>query len=574
MAQATLSNLTEKLMPAAMPAWLKQLFMLGAVAGSVAFGLAMVLWSQQPAYSVLYSSLPAERASAVMDTLTSLNIPYQLEKNTGALMVPEAELHNARLKLAGSGVVQTEDGTGLEMIRAEKGFGVSEFMETRKYQHALEVELARTIESIQQVRKARVHLALPKQSVFVRDRKPASASVMVDIRPGSTLEQKNVTAIMNLVAASIPELSNEQVTVVDQQGNLLSRVERDDALELSNRQFAYRQQVEKAYEERIERLLSAMVPSGLVRVQVSADMDFSSLQESRESYNPERSVVRSEQITTTGGDKVLPPATGVPGALSNQPPVAATGPDAAKAQAAADTPAAPAMTGSQAVTRNYEVEKVVNYSSTPAGAVRKLSVAVVVDSTPRRDSQGKILRAGPSPAELERMTNVVQGAIGYVLERGDRVTVVGTNFSQPEAITDTDARPAFWQQDWFAGLVKQVLVGLAVLLLALSVLRPLLRQALLPAMPPAPANGLQPALALAATADSYSPNSSALHGSAQMNHSGLGSLPAPAQPAPPPPLALSNTELDQRMNAVRLAASEDPRLVAQVVKTWVTPHDA
>lgn len=556
MAQATLTHLTGKLLPAGIPPWLRQLLMLAGVAGSVAFGLAMVLWSQQPAYSVLYSSLPAERASAVMDTLTSLNIPYQLEKNTGALMVPEAELHNARLKLAGSGVVQSEDGTGLEMIRAEKGFGVSEFMETRKYQHALEVELARTIESIQQVHKARVHLALPKQSVFVRDRKPASASVMVDIRPGSTLEQKNVTAIMNLVAASIPELSSEQVTVVDQQGNLLSRVERDDALELSNRQFGYRQQVEKAYEERIERLLSAMVPSGLVRVQVSADMDFSSLQESRESYNPDRSVVRSEQITTTGSDKAVPAATGVPGALSNQPP-AATSPAPAAAQTAAATPA----TGSQAVTRNYEVERVLNYTNTPAGAVRKLSVAVVVDSTPLRDSKGKILRAGPSAAELERMTNVVQGAIGYVLERGDRVTVVGTNFSVPEAVSETGSSTAFWQESWFAGLVKQALVGLAVLLVALGVLRPLLRQALTPSLPAPLAATMHPSLAMAAT-DSHA------HSPMQFNHSGVNGLPAPA------PLALSNNDLDQRMNAVRLAASEDPRLVAQVVKTWVTPHDA
>jgi len=573
MAQAALTQFTDKLMPATMPAWLKQLFMLGGVAGSVAFGLAMVLWSQQPTYSVLYSSLPPERASAVMDTLTTLNIPYQLEKNTGALMVPEAELHNARLKLAGSGVVQTEDGTGLEMIRAEKGFGVSEFMETHKYQHALEVELSRTIESIQQVYKARVHLALPKQSVFVRDRKPASASVMVDIRPGSTLEQKNVTAIMNLVAASIPELSAEQVTVVDQQGNLLSRVERDDALELSNRQFAYRQQVEKAYEERIEHLLSAMVPSGQVRVQVSADMDFSSLQESRESYNPERSVVRSEQITTTGSDKAIPPATGVPGALSNQPPAAAAtaaapgAPVGSKAGSTATSNVA-TMNGSQAITRNYEVERVLNYSNTPAGALRKISVAVVVDSSPLRDGQGKILRAGPSPAEIDRMTSVVQGAIGYVVERGDRVTVVGSNFSQPEAVTDTENAPAFWQEAWFAGLVKQVLVGLAVMLVALAVLRPLLKQALGSALPPppVPVPGMVPAIANAA--DSYSPSG------LQMSHSGINGLPAPAAaPHASAPLALSNPELDQRMQAVRLAASEDPRLVAQVVKSWVTPHD-
>lgn len=561
MAQAALSNLTSRLMPAAMPAWLKQLLMLGGVAGSVAFGLAMVLWSQQPPYSVLYSSLPAARASAVMDTLTSLNIPYQLEKNTGALMVPEAELHNARLKLAGSGVVQTEDGTGLEMIRGEKGFGVSEFMETRKYQHALEVELARTIESIQQIHKARVHLALPKQSVFVRDRKPSSASVMVDIRPGSVLEQKNVTAIMNLVAASIPELTPQLVTVVDQQGNLLSRVERDDALELSNRQFAYRQQVEKAYEDRIERLLSAMVPSGLVRVQVSADMDFASLQESRESYTPDRSVVRSEQITSTGSDKALPPASGVPGALSNQPPTA-TAATTASAKAAASP--VPANTGSQAVTRNYEVERVLNYTNTPAGALRKLSVAVVVDSTPLRDSKGKILRAGPSPAEIDRMTSLVQGAIGYAVERGDRVTVVGSNFTVPDASIESASvsAAAFWQTPWFATLIKQMLVGIAVLLLAMTVLRPLLKQALAPVLSLPMTAQSQAALAMGATSDSYQP------GQMQFNHSGVNGLPAPEA------LALSHNELDQRMQAVRLAASEDPRLVAQVVKSWVTPHDA
>ena len=561
MANATLSQITSRLMPAVMPAWLKQMIMLAGVAGSVALGLAMVMWSQQPAYSVLYSSLPAERASAVMDTLTTLNIPYQLEKNTGALMVPESELHNARLKLAGSGIVQSEDGTGLEMIRAEKGFGVSEFIETRKYQHALEVELSRTIESIQQVHKARVHLALPKQSVFIRDRKPASASVMVDIRPGSTLDQQNVRAIMNLVAASIPELNSEQVTVVDQQGNLLSRVERDDALELSNRQFAYRQQVEKTYEKRIERLLSAMVPSGLVRVQVSADMDFSTLQESRESFTPERSVVRSEQITVNGSDKALPPASGVPGALSNQPPSAVTPP---AANAAAQTPAA-AVTGSQAITRNYEVERVLNYSNTPAGSVRKLSVAVVVDNSSLRDSKGKIVRAGPSQAELDRMTSVVQGAIGYAVDRGDQVTVVGSPFSTPEPLSSTEDSTPIWQESWFAGLVKQSLVGVAVLLLALGVLRPLLRQALAPPMGlPAlsASNGSAGANQFADSPDAYSPNTM------QFSHSGVNGLPAPA------PLSLSNAEFDQRMNAVRLAASEDPRLVAQVVKTWVTPHDA
>lgn len=558
MAQANLSAITSRMMAGGMPPWLRQLVLLLGVAGAVAFGLAVVLWSREPDYRVLYSNLPPERASAVMDALTAQNIAFKLEDNTGALLVPESELHNARLKLAGSGLTQTEDGSGLEMIRAEKGFGVSEFMETRKYQHALEVELARTIESIQQIRSARVHLALPKQSVFVRDRKPASASVMVDIRPGSSLDQKNVTAIMNLVASSIPELSADQVTVVDQQGELLSKVDRDDALELSNRQFAYRQQVEQAYEERIEHLLSAIVPSGRVRVQVSTDMDFSSMQESRETYNPERAVVRSEQINNSrnenGGDK----AAGVPGALSNQPPA-----DASPAPGAAVSKTAAANGSStEAITRNYEIDRVLNYSSTPAGNIRKLSVAVVVDSTPLHGKDGSIVKPGPNAVELERMNGLVQGAIGYQPERGDKVTVVSASFAAPVESAEADEGVAIWQQPWFASLVKQVLVGLAILLVALGVLRPLLRQTLLPALPAGIQPGQDGALALAGE------GASAL---AQLGYAQPNGLPAPVAAAP---LALPGNDLEQRMSAVRNAAAEDPRLVAQVVKSWVTPHDA
>lgn len=557
MAKADLNQLKQRFAANGLPAWARQLILMVGVAASVAIGLSLVLMSREPDYRVLYSSLAPERASAVMDALTAQNIPYKLEDNTGAILVPEKELHNARLKLAGSGLMQSEDGTGLEMIRDEKGFGVSEFMETRKYQHALEVELARTIESIQQVRSARIHLALPKQSVFVRDRKPASASVMVDIQPGSTLEQKNVKAIMNLVSASIPELTPEQVTVVDQQGNLLSRVDRDDALEMSNRQFAYRQQVEKAYEERIERLVSAITPSGQVRVQVSADMDFSQQQESRESFNPDKTVVRSEQITTTASGTAPAKAEGVPGALSNQPPV-----DATPAPGASDAGAtAAAAAGNSAITRNYEIERVLNYSATPGGAIRNLSVAVVVDSAPVKDAAGKIVKAGPGTADLERMTGLVQSAIGFQVERGDKVTVVSAPFTNVDiaGLGEPD-EAAFWEQAWFRDLISQVLIGVAVLIVALSVLRPLLRQLL--------GGGTGGALPEAVPMLAGGPQGDAMM---RMGYVGPDGLPAPAHAAP---LALpSNQMLEDRMNAVRHAAAEDPRLVAQVVKSWVMPNE-
>jgi len=277
MAEQRLNNLSQMMAGMARTPWLRQLLMLVGIAAAVAVGVAAVLWSRGPDFRVLYSSLAPERAAAVVDTLTTLNIPYRIEDQSGAITVPAEKLNEARLKLAGSGLAQG-DGSGLEMMNEEKGFAVSEFMESKKYQHALETELARTIESMRQVRKARVHLAIPKQSVFVRERKPASASIFLDVFPGSSVGQENVNAIVNLVAASIPDLAPEQVTVVDQMGNLLSRNGPRDQLEQGTRQFEYRQHVEKAYEERISQLLAPVIASGQVKVQVAADIDFSTTQ--------------------------------------------------------------------------------------------------------------------------------------------------------------------------------------------------------------------------------------------------------------------------------------------------------
>jgi len=344
--------------------------------------------------------------------------------------------------------------------------------------------------------------------------------------------------------------------VVDQQGNLLSRVDRDDALEMSNRQFAYRQQVEKAYEERIERLVSAITPSGQVRVQVSADMDFSQQQESRESFNPDKTVVRSEQITTSNSGTAPAKAEGVPGALSNQPPV-----DATPAPGASDAGATAAAAGNSAITRNYEIERVLNYSATPGGAIRNLSVAVVVDSAPVKDAAGKIVKAGPGTADLERMTALVQSAIGFQVERGDKVTVVSAPFTNVDmaGLGEPD-EAAFWEQAWFRDLISQVLIGVAVLIVALSVLRPLLRQLL--------GGGTGGALPEAVPMLAGGPQGDAMM---RMGYVGPDGLPAPAHAAP---LALpSNQMLEDRMNAVRHAAAEDPRLVAQVVKSWVMPNE-
>lgn len=523
--------------------WLRQLLVLVGIAASVAFGVGSVMWSQGPDYKTLYSSLAPDRASAVIDTLTTLNIPYKVENVTGAILVPSERLHDARMKLAGSGLA-SGDGSGLEMMKDEKGFGVSEFMETKKYQHAIETELARTIESLHQVRRARVHLAIPKQSVFVRERKSATASIFLDIFPGSLIEKQHVKAIVNLVASSIPDLAAEQVTVVDQQGSLLSEKE-DDALAQGSRQFDYRQRVEKTYETRIEQLIAPIVASGKVRVQVAADIDFASSQVSRESWNPDRQVVRSEQINSDNrsGNNPNANATGIPGALSNQP--------IASAPAAPASTPSPSVNGSQSITRNYEIERTLNHSDTPAGTIKRMSVAVVVDGRPQKNAEGKIIKAAPNAAELERLTTLVQNAIGYVAERGDKVTVVSADFA-PDVVADAADAPSFWQQAWFAQLLRQGLTGLGVLLLVLLVLRPAIKSLLV-------GNQLR---ALPAGAG---------QGSADANGEYPNQQQAAIGHASGAPLQLGQ-DFDKKVSFVRNVTAEDPKRVAQVVKNWVNTN--
>ena len=522
--------------------WLRQLLILVGIAASVAVGIGSVMWSQGPDYKMLYGSLAPDRASAVVDTLNTLNIPYKIENATGAILVPNDRLHDARLKLAGSGLA-TGDGSGLEMMKDEKGFGVSEFMETKKYQHAIETELSRTIESLHQVRRARVHLAIPKQSVFVRERKTATASIFLDVFPGSVLEKQNVKAIVNLVASSIPDLTADQVTVVDQQGNLLSDKE-NDALAQGSRQFDYRQRVEKTYESRIEQLISPIVASGKVRVQVAADIDFASSQVSRESWNPESQVVRSEQINSDSrGGNANAKAAGIPGALSNQPVSNNTG-EAEGADAAGTTE------GSKSITRNYEIERTLNHSDTPAGTIKRLSVAVVVDGRPQKNAGGKIVKAAPNAAELERLTMLVQNAVGYEAERGDKVTVLSADFI-PDAVADEADAPGFWQEAWFAQLMRQGLTGLGVLLLVLLVLRPAIKNLLVSNNVTGQAGNNE---------EGVSGVNGEYIGQHQPSVASLGHSSAPLQ---------LGHDFDKKVSFVRTVTAEDPKRVAQVVKNWV-----
>ena len=519
---------------------LRQLLILVGIAASVAVGVAAVMWSQGSDFRTLYANVEPQRAAGVVDALNAAGIPYKIQDSTGSIMVPSKQLHDARIKLAGQGVMR--DGSGMAMLEQEQGFGVSEFMQSKKFHYALEQELARTIESMHQVRKARVHLAIPKQSVFVRDRKAASASIMLDVFPGSVIDKQNVGAIVNLVASSISGLAPEQVTVVDQQGQQLSYQGDKDDLGLSSRQFTYRQRIEESYQQSIEELLGPLADAGQVRVKVAADIDFSSVEESRESWSPDSKVVRSEQINEQVGGNVNANASGIPGALSNQPPSDGANAEQAKPE-----------TGNRSIVRNYEIERILNHSSTPTGMVRRLSVAVVVANRQSTDEEGKAITVEVSPAELEKLNLLVRDAIGFDAGRGDRVTVVSADFRPVESTEMDMSEPGFWELPWFANLVKQSLVGIGVLFIIFAILRPGMRSLM-----QAQVNGAQ------ATPRAL-PDGSEDGVSGEVLHPAIAALGAP-------PMA-GRMGFEDKMTEVRSVVDENPQRVAQVMKKWVAEEN-
>mgnify|MGYP001818593492 FL=1 len=298
----------------------RQVVSLIGVAGAVAVGFAIVLWSQTPQFTQLYGDMSTAEAAEVAEALQSADIDYKLT-GSGSVLVAESELHDARLQLASLGLPQSASA-GMDLMQEQSSFGVSQFMESARYQHALEAELGRTIASIGAVREARVHLALPKQTAFIRDNKGASASVLLQLYGGRVLESDQASAIVHLVASSVPNLIAGDVTLIDQHGRLLSSGDEQAAGAQAATQFKFSRRLEENYKKRIEDLLTPLVGAGRVRAEVVADVDFTYTEETSESFDPARAVVRSEQISEDQTSGLGALVGGIPGALSNQPPEA------------------------------------------------------------------------------------------------------------------------------------------------------------------------------------------------------------------------------------------------------------
>src|SRR5579862_8833042 len=480
--------------PPALPPGLKPILLLVGIAAAVAAGLTVAMWWRGPTYSLLYANLAAEDQAQIAQALDAAQIPYRLQPGSNTIEVASDRLTDARLKLAGQGL--PEGGGGFAVLDKDPGFGVSQFVENARYQHALETELARTIASLRPVEAARVHLAVPRQSAFVRDHHPASASVFVQLKPGRRLEQEQVQSVINLVASSIPELEASQVTVVDQQGRLLSAPEGHDEFSMREQQFDLVHRLEEDYRQRVESLLGPLVGAGRVRAQVVAQMDMSVTEEAHEQYRPNSQIVRSEQ-TSEQVSRDGAGAQGVPGALSNQPPpagVAAAGatapppsppapatgaknPSAAAAANAAATPAAPVTDSStKETTRNYEIDRTLAYTRQPAGKLKRLTVAVLIDDARSTDKDGKTHAVPLNAQQLEHVTQLVKDAVGFDEARGDAVNVVNSSFTEeaPQPAGDLQM-PALWEKPLFRDLVKIIAGAVILIVLLLAVLRPLVR---------------------------------------------------------------------------------------------------
>lgn len=524
----------------------KNLMTLGAgVAMLVALIAAAVMWGRTPDFKVLYSNLSDKDGGAILAQLSQMNIPYKHADGGGAIMVPSDQVHEARLKLASQGLPKGST-VGFELLENQR-FGATQFQEQVNFQRGLEGELAKSIQSLSSVQNARVHLALPKQSAFLREQQKPSASVILNLYPGRTLDRAQVAGIVHLVSSSVPDLPMKNVTALDQNGTLLSSTgDINSAGGLDPDKLNYLQQLEQSYIRRVIDLLEPIVGRNNVRAQVAADVDFAVIEQTAETFKPNvgEASVRSSAMNESsngGGNN----AQGVPGALSNQPPANPTAPlqgaSAAPGQAAAPKNDAGAGPGKREQTTNYEVDKTIRVEKRPVGSVKRLSVAVVVNNSKSTDADGKVTMTPLSEADLAKITSLVREAVGFSQPRGDSLNVVNVPFNVDEKIAETEV--PLWKQPENISLAKEIGKGLVLviglLVLVFGMIRPALRSI------------------GARSAQIPSMDTAALSGP------GCGLL-AGVQAA-----QLSAANSAAQLADVRQLAKQEPGTVANVVRAWV-----
>jgi len=532
---------------AAMPARTKLMFAVG-VAGLVALAVAMTMWSSQGDYKVLYANLSDKDGGAIIAQLSQMNVPYKHADGGAAILVPAAKVHDVRLKLAAAGLPKGSV-VGYELMDGAR-FGQTQFQERLTFQRGLEGELTRSITAMAAVQNARVHLALPNQNGFFREQQKPSASVLLTLYPGRTLDRSQIAGIVHLVSSSVPEMNPKAVSVLDQTGALLTGDHANPQAGLDAQQLQYVAQVEAGYQKRIFELLEPLVGRDNLRATVTADVDFSQTEATSEEFSPNQGTdasvaIRSQQVSEQTGSSGGAPS-GVPGAASNQPPVPATAPLTGAAQ-----PLQAAQGGGNSNSRrdavtNYEVDKTVRVTRNATGTVKRLNAAVVVNHRTTTDAKGKTTTTPLTSDEIQKLTALVQESIGFKQDRGDSVKVINAPF-KVEKIEKVDI--PLWKQPEVIDMLRAAAVPAGLALLGLIVffgmIRPAMKAALAPPPPPAP--GQQ----LTAVVDDDT------------------ALPEPGAPA-----ALPAPKSSEHLDAARALAKENPAAVANIVRGWVSGETA
>lgn len=526
----------------------KQLGLMIGLAGSVALGFALVLWLQEPNYQPLMHDLAAQDVEEVSRILNLNGIQFKVDPNSGVMLVESGKLYDAKIKLAANGITN-ERNIGYEILDKDQGLGTSQFLESTNFKRGLEGELSRTIASFRNIRNARVHLAIPKRSVFVRDNRNPSASVLIEASSAIPITREQVDAIVNLVAGSVPEMSKAHVTVVDQKGNLLSRNDESEEDKLVSREFEYSRKIESVLNNRIASILDPVLGSDRFRSEVSAEVDFTAVEETEELFNPDMQVVRSEQ--TLDEQRQSSADGGVPGALANQPPAAGNAPEIAGGDGAGG--GAGATNLRKQATRNYEVDRTISYTRHQLGRLKRISVAVAIDDIRTIDPEtGEVTYAPWDEAELERLTILVRNAVGYSAARGDSVNVINTPFA-PQLV-EPFVEPEIWEQEWFFDTVWRVSAILMAIIVIFAVIRPVFKNL-------ATSGAELKDLALAGDSE----------GLAQMDSLGEGEAGERVTLGAADEFLLPGASegYDKQINALKGLVAEDPARVAQVIRQWV-----
>jgi flagellar M-ring protein FliF len=524
----------------------------GAVAAAMAVIAAIWLWSSAPDYKVLFSNFSDRDGGAITASLDQMGVKYKFSEGGTAILIPAEQVPSVRLKLAAQGLPRAGN-VGFELLENQK-LGTSQFVEQVNYQRSLEGELANSIQAVSAVSSARVHLALPKPSVFVREQQKPTASVLLNLQPGRSLDQAQVSAIVHLVASSVPELPASNVTVVDQNGNLLSDTSSKNGKQLDPNQLKYVEALQQNIVKQVQSIIAPIVGQNNVRAEATAEVDFAQVDTAAEMYKPnsppEPQAIRSQQTSEATGPGSQNPS-GIPGALSNQPPGVATAPLEGGAPAAGQQAATTGPTSKNATT-NYEVDKTVRFEQKPMGGIKRLTVGVVVNYRRSVDPKtGKVVVKPLAPAEVAQINELVKQAMGYNQARGDTLNVANAPFDGVDK--PADEAPDWWKDPNNLPLAKDVakwvFIALVLLFLWYRILRPLLRPVMKTfdkavEMPPEP--------------EPEEPEPEP-----EPDHEEIARIAREAEEQKQVIVYKSNLEMAKTL------AQNDPRIVANVIKEWL-----